>query len=751
MSDQPASRPGPRTSALTSGPSNNTPPPSIAPAPDEADVDRLVAACGALLRPPVEWAPFIGYPDSLALAVIDAIWAMIARYRITKGVITRYVGYRKLHGADATKDGLGHLLRVYESLGGVDGFVERIGTRNRVSTQPGAARKGEAVLLAAEALTRLGVGTAEQFREADGTELAERLKDAWLAIPGQRSGISWRYLRMLVGLPDVKPDRMIVRFLASALGVEEASISPDYAVLLVQAVARRFDVDQRALDHEIWGVQSGRRGGHDPVTHRQHLEALAESFIGAAFPALARERVIPTSAYHPFVEVGRDYEGGLLMSLAEFGELEAAISQAYPQRFASDLGFDRKEFPSSYIFSLVEAAVAGCALAGEEFEADAAASADSLDEFFRVLDAPEYQLRCCRAVSHLATNDGGVVRIGGVTVYPENAGEGLVGLVSDLIPASPGAYNRLPPRPYDPPHALVVSSRAITGRHPMRASVSLSGSIDRFLLLVRLLHAGTHQSLWQLCGASTRVSLAHPQFNTFEGAGMPAVDLKRIVAISEEDGPAVLALGEFLEAAVVKREGMASVSFDLALYRFNRSYEPGNDYEHLVDLATALEAILTGNERETDAISLRLKSRSAALLATPDDPARVIFDDIGVLYGLRSRIVHGGNIKETALRTALDRVSTVPIGAMFGVASAFAVDRLRDLVRRAFLARLCLAAEPNPKWPFEGTTAVDAALIDDASRETWRLSWREQLAGLGAGAAADAAAPAVDPLDPGRQ
>lgn len=65
----------------------------------------------------------------------------------------------------------------------------------------------------------------------------------------------------------------------------------------------------------------------------------------------------------------------------------------------------------------------------------------------------------------------------------------------------------------------------------------------------------------------------------------------------------------------------------------------------LVDLATALEAALLGAERETEGLTLRLRSRTSALLATDDDPARGLFDDVGLLYGLRSKLVHGGQIK----------------------------------------------------------------------------------------------------------
>ena len=134
-----------------------------------------------------------------------------ARYAITRGVVTRYVASRQRQGANAYGDGIAELLAEYDHWGGVDGFIKWIGTRNRVSTQPNTTRKGEAVHLAALALHELGVDTAEGFRAAQGTH-GQSLETAWRTVPGQRSGISWRYLRMLVGLEDVKPDRMVTAF-----------------------------------------------------------------------------------------------------------------------------------------------------------------------------------------------------------------------------------------------------------------------------------------------------------------------------------------------------------------------------------------------------------------------------------------------------------------------------------------------------------------------------------------------------------
>jgi hypothetical protein len=178
----------------------------------DPDVAKVVRACEERLNPSAEWKPFEGYPGSLALCVLDAIWSVSARYLITRGVIHRYRTQRRFQG-NPDEDGLPELLALYDSVGGVDAFIDTVGTRNRVSTQPGAVRKGEAVFRAATRLHDLGVDTAEQFRLADGTPLGEQVRGAWCAVPGQGSGVSWRYLRMLAGLPDVKPDRMVIRFL----------------------------------------------------------------------------------------------------------------------------------------------------------------------------------------------------------------------------------------------------------------------------------------------------------------------------------------------------------------------------------------------------------------------------------------------------------------------------------------------------------------------------------------------------------
>jgi hypothetical protein len=207
-------------------------------------------------------------------------------------------------------------------------------------------------------------------------------------------------------------------------------------------------------------------------------------------------------------------------------------------------------------------------------------------------------------------------------------------------------------------------------------------------------------------------------------------------------------LGQLIDAAAVGRKDKAATSFDVALYEFTHSYAPGAAHEHIVDLATALEAIVTGNDKETEAISLRLRSRAAALLACKSAPAQTVFRDIQTLYGLRSQLVHGSCIGAADLEKRLRGISTVPSNAPSGVVWSFAVDRLRDLVRRLFLARLCLAEAPSPIWPFMDSTPVDALLSDEVERDRWRQTWRGRLATLGAAQAADPAVAAVDPIAP---
>jgi hypothetical protein len=180
---------------------------------------------------------------------------------------------------------------------------------------------------------------------------------------------------------------------------------------------------------------------------------------------------------------------------------------------------------------------------------------------------------------------------------------------------------------------------------------------------------------------------------------------------------------------------MVVTSFGMAIQRFQMSYHSYSWYDQIVDLATAFEASLSGKDKSD--VMLRLRTRSAALLATEREPAAVIFDDVGLFYNLRSTLVHGGELKERDLSKTVRAISTVPSDAPFGLALGHAVDRLRDLVRRSLLARICLAGSEKPIWHLGQDDGVDSKLSDDSTRNEWRSAWRSQLDSIGALAAAD--------------
>ncbi|WP_397517949.1 hypothetical protein [Rhodococcus opacus] len=485
------------------------------------------------------------------------------------------------------------------------------------------------------------------------------------------------------------------------------------------------------------------------VSGQTELRTASRAFVASAFEVLMAEHVIPRPVYDPYVAVGHDYFGGSIMPLAEYAVLENLLKAAHPERFHESL-IPSAEFASTYIFSFLEACIARCTRAGN-LDPMSGVVDELIDELRAVLVKTTYDIVCARHVCHMTTVSGEEVQIGDITVVPEPEGyEGLGTRIEREIGGAPRAWNRDVPRPHDPPHSLLILREATAGPNPYEDSNRLSGELDRFLLLTRLLTAGTVQSSYEVSGVPTLVAPMPPLMRT---SGKASYDLlvRRTVRLTGQEAAAFAALGDLIDAADVKREGMLATSFDVALSKYDRSHNGGNPYEHLVDLATALEAVLIGTDKENEGLTLRLRTRVAALLTTEEDPSGALFDDVGLLYTLRSKLVHGGQIKETELRRIINRISTVPDDAIehrFGTALHHAVDRMRDLVRRAILARLCLAAKPESLWPLYGDTKVDATLADDVQRNAWRKQWRARLAELGVEYVADRPRSAVDFLSP---
>ncbi|KDB05124.1 hypothetical protein U879_03135 [Defluviimonas sp. 20V17] len=203
---------------------------------------------------------------SLPLCVIDAVFSISVKYTSTQATVARFCDKSAWPQFAASRDergagshSLSDLLDLYDGVTSETAAETLFGNRQRTSTTSGIL-KAEAVKLFAEALLRCEI---ERFTDItpNRLELAEAII---LGLPGQGSGIAFDYFRMLAGDDDIiKPDRMIQRFVARALGMATEP-GPRQAAILVRLAAR--ELTRRGhhwtplnLDHAIWQHQRGQR------------------------------------------------------------------------------------------------------------------------------------------------------------------------------------------------------------------------------------------------------------------------------------------------------------------------------------------------------------------------------------------------------------------------------------------------------------------------------------------------------------
>lgn len=228
-----------------------------------SDVEKLHEACLRDLGDPQRWFNPRGYPDSLALCVIDSIYSTGAQYASVERIVARYRGYRAAQGADADSDGAVELLQNIAELGGPDSWATQIGNRRPTSTTADAPLKSVAVEQVAEALVALGVRTSSDLRAvAKEDDQREQAKTAWCAVPGQRSGVTWEYALKLTQIPGARAGRVVADYVARQMG----AVTAERAAELVREVAATAGWDAFALDHAIWRFESGRPHQRDLVS-----------------------------------------------------------------------------------------------------------------------------------------------------------------------------------------------------------------------------------------------------------------------------------------------------------------------------------------------------------------------------------------------------------------------------------------------------------------------------------------------------
>jgi hypothetical protein len=202
------------------------------------------------------------YYHSLPLCVIDAVFSIGVRYTAVQQTVSRYCAHFQLPLFRRDRWSLPDQTEQQSMTSFCQSFREKgvaamttvvFANRQRTSPKNGIL-KSEAVLQFASVLQRHHVDYLQDMKSDKSALFESEIR----AIPGQKSGVSLQYFQMLAGSDElVKPDRMILRFLESALGrpVAVADAKP----LLTGAVGhlRQFHphITPRLLDYEIWRHQ----------------------------------------------------------------------------------------------------------------------------------------------------------------------------------------------------------------------------------------------------------------------------------------------------------------------------------------------------------------------------------------------------------------------------------------------------------------------------------------------------------------
>jgi hypothetical protein len=225
------------------------------------DAERLVAYIRRTLTDLTSRPPVAAYEyASLPLCVIDAVFSIGARYESTERTVTTFCeryGWGREDRGGTTEHTISEFLRILQPYENRWEEMANVVFRNRQRTSSRSGiLKAEATYRFANVLPQFGIETlADVLISGPRDDLRRAIK----AIPGQGSALSYAYFLILAGNQDaVKPDRMVTRFVANALGVR--TVAPELAEELVRKASAILRPEFPALvpsslDNKIWKYQ----------------------------------------------------------------------------------------------------------------------------------------------------------------------------------------------------------------------------------------------------------------------------------------------------------------------------------------------------------------------------------------------------------------------------------------------------------------------------------------------------------------
>lgn len=218
-------------------------------------IAKLVEHCRVTLGSPDCWGSVGGYPDSVALAVLDSFWSPDgASDRATvEHVVALYREMREAEWGDAETDGANELLAQFDVVGGPAYFAEQLKKAAPEASSRKAILSAAGSFEACELLRSADLSSAEELR-GGAPGVLRGVERPWKRIAGQRSGASFNRMLLLVGCPVPNPDRPLLAFVAAALGTPT---EPDDAVAAVAAVAAELGAPVQVLAARMRSALAG--------------------------------------------------------------------------------------------------------------------------------------------------------------------------------------------------------------------------------------------------------------------------------------------------------------------------------------------------------------------------------------------------------------------------------------------------------------------------------------------------------------
>lgn len=190
------------------------------------------------------------------LCLLDAIFSIGATYTSTENTVHKYCDFFDIHSFRENDDfppineqhTISQLIQNITGYG-AEQFAHHI-NQQRTSSKNGIL-KAEAVLRCAKIFQKYEIETLQDFSKKFNADI----ENMYLQVPGQHSGISLAYLKMLCGNEKIlKPDRHILRFLSKfadrEVSVNEAQKIVDVVVSLLKEKYPHITV--RSIDYKIW-------------------------------------------------------------------------------------------------------------------------------------------------------------------------------------------------------------------------------------------------------------------------------------------------------------------------------------------------------------------------------------------------------------------------------------------------------------------------------------------------------------------